>query len=62
MSICVSNVSENCRKVESCSVGAMVFHSRLVVMLGVGGGDRTAVIGAIGRVRICELVGGGWEW
>ena len=61
MSICVSNVSENCRKVESCSVGEMLFHSRLVVMLGVGGGDRTAVTGAIGEVRVCGLVGGGWE-
>jgi hypothetical protein len=61
VSICVSNVSENRRKVESCSVGEMLFHSRLVVMLGVGGGDATAVIGAIGGVRICGLVGGGWE-
>ena len=58
----MSNVPENCRKIESCSVGEMLFHSRLVVMLGVGGGDRTAVIGAIGGVRICGLIGGGWEW
>jgi hypothetical protein len=62
VSICVSNVSENCRKVESCSVGEMFFHNMLVVMLGVGGGgDGTVVTGAMRGVRVGGRVSDCWE-
>jgi hypothetical protein len=52
VSVCVLKVSENCKKVELSSEGAVLFHIECVVVLGVGVGWRDVVVGEINGVRV----------
>ena len=58
--VCVSNVSQNCRKVESCSTGTMFLHNACVVELGDGNGEGIEEVGAIMGVRMDVGLRVGW--
>jgi len=50
--VCVSKVSQNRRKVESCSTGTTFLHSACVEVLGDDGGEGVGEMGAIEGVRV----------